>query len=341
GDSAANYRKNERLSRLSYENRFGDALTTLYANRSTFDRDYSTGSTFDGEINEYGVHSRIGYHENDFIVIGGDYKTFEHRNSINREYDNRAVFITNTNILTTGTVVTESLRRDAFDAFIDKTTGKIGFKHPWSEKGYVSANYGTAYNVPTLYQLYVPTYGNTALKPEETRSYDLTVGYSGISLTYFESHIKEMIDFDLTSWVYSNVEGTSKIKGIEAVFKQELGSEALVSLGYTRLNAKNQRGESLGRRAKANLKFGLDYYGIPKAHIGLNGEYVGSRYDNDNDKGAQTGRYTVASLVADYAYTKHLKIYAKVDNITDKYYQSVNNYASSPRAWYAGMEVSF
>ncbi|MEW5831746.1 MAG: TonB-dependent receptor [Campylobacterota bacterium] len=341
GDSAANYRKNERLSRLSYENRFGDALTTLYANRSTFERDYSTGTTYNGRVGEYGAHSRIGYRENDFIVIGGDYKTFEHLNRLNREYDNRAVFITNTNILATGTVVTESLRRDVFDVFSDKTTGKIGFKHPWGEEGYVSANYGTAYNVPTLYQLYDPTYGNTALKPEETRSCDLTVGYSGISLTYFESRIKEMIEYDFTSSAYGNVEGTSRIRGIEAAFRQELGNGALVSLGYTRLDAQNQRGESLRRRAKENLKFGLDYYGIPKAHVGLSGEYVGSRYDSDNDRGAQTGKYTVASLVADYACTKHLKIYAKVDNITDKYYQSVNNYASSPRAWYAGIEVSF
>jgi len=341
GDSAANYRKDEKLSRLSYENRFGDALTTVYANRSTFERDYSTGTAYDGRVDEYGVHSRIGYRKSDFIVFGGDYKTFEHLNRLNRSYDNKAVFVTNTNILATGTVLTESLRRDAFDAFSDKTTGKIGFKHPFMGEGYLGANYGSAYNVPTLYQLYDPTYGNTALKPEETRSYDITVGFGGVSLTYFESRIRDMIEYDFTASRYGNIEGTSTIKGIEAACKQELGSDILVSLGYTRLDAENQRGENLRRRAKESLKFGLDYYGIPKTHVAISGEYVGSRYDSDNDQGAQTGRYTVASLVADHTFSKHLKIYAKVDNITDKYYQSVNNYAASPRAYYAGMEVSF
>ena len=169
-------------------------------------------------------------------------------------------------------------------------------------EGYLGANYGSAYNVPTLYQLYDPTYGNTALKPEETRSYDITVGFGGVSLTYFESRIRDMIEYDFTASRYGNIEGTSTIKGIEAACKQELGSDILVSLGYTRLDAENQRGENLRRRAKESLKFGLDYYGIPKTHVAISGEYVGSRYDSDNDQGAQTGRYTVASLVADHTF---------------------------------------
>lgn len=80
---------------------------------------------------------------------------------------------------------------------------------------------------------------------------------------------------------------------------------------------------------------------MSKLHLGLNGEYVGSRYDSDNQLGAQTGRYTVTNAVANYDLTKNIKIYGKIDNITDKYYQSVTNYASSPRAYYAGLEVTY
>jgi vitamin B12 transporter len=341
GDSTASYDKKEQLSQLSYENRYDNALTTLYANRSTFERDYSTGSTYDGRVDEYGIHSKIAYRDSDFVLIGSDYKSFEHLNRLNKRYTNKAFFITNTNSVGADTLITESLRRDTFDAFNDKTTGKIGIKHSLTDDAYLSANYGTAYNVPTLFQLYDPTYGNGSLKSEDTRSYDLSVGYKGFTLTYFESRIKEMIDYDFTTSAYNNIDGTSKIKGVEASCKKEVADDTLLSLSYTRLSAKNQRGENLRRRAKENLKFGFDYYGFAKWHLGMSGEYVGSRYDSDNDLGVQTGKYTVANAVADYDLSKNVKIYGKIDNITDKYYQSINNYATSPRAYYAGIEVTF
>jgi len=340
-DSDASYTKRERLTQLSYENKSSVAISRVYANRSIFKRDYSSGSEFEGKVNEYGITAEIPYAVDDFILIGGDYKSFEHLSQLNKKFTDKAMFITNNNTFNNQIILTESLRSDQYDAFDDKTTGKIGVRFNINSESYLSANLGTAYNTPTLNQLYAGIYGNSALKPEDTKSYDVTLGYRGVTLTYFASHVKEMIDYDFTLSKYNNIEGTSTLKGFEAGYKNELFADTLVSLGYTRLSAKNQRGEVLRRRPSENLKFGIDYYGFTKLHMGLNGEYVGSRYDSDNQLGAQTGRYTVANAVANYDLTKNIKIYGKIDNITDKYYQSVNNYATSPRAYYAGMEISF
>jgi vitamin B12 transporter len=340
-DSDASYTKRERLTQLSYENKNSVATSRVYANRSIFKRDYSSGSEFEGKVNEYGITTEIPYAAEDFILLGGDYKSFEHLSQLNKKFTDKALFITNSNTFNNKLIFTESLRSDQYDAFDDKTTGKIGLRFNINSESYLSANLGTAYNTPTLNQLYAGVYGNSALKPEDTKSYDVTFGYHGVTLTYFSSRVKEMIDYDFTLSKYDNIEGTSTFKGFEAGYKNELFADTLVSLGYTRLSAKNQRGEVLRRRARENLKFALDYYGFSKLHMGLNGEYVGSRYDSDNQLGAQTGRYTVANAVANYDLTKNIKIYGKIDNITDKYYQSVNNYATSPRAYYAGMEISF
>jgi vitamin B12 transporter len=340
-DSEASYDKREKLSQISFENKNNIALTKFYTNRSTFARDYSTGSEFDGKVNEYGVSAELPYSENDFILIGGDYKSFEHLNQLNKKYTAKGIFLTNHNQFWQNLILTESIRSDNYDAFDDKTTGKIGMKYNFGSDTYLASNYGTAYNVPTLYQLYDGTYGNSTLKSEDTKSYDVTFGYHGVTLTYFSSRVKEMIDYDFTTSKYNNIDGTSTFKGFEAGYKNEVYEGTLVSLSYTRLSAKNKNGEDLRRRANETLKFGIDYYGFSKFHFGLNGEYVGSRYDNDNKQGAQTGRYTVANAVVNYDFSKNIKIYGKIDNITDKYYQSVNNYASSPRAYYAGMEVSF
>lgn len=340
-NSAGSFTKKEKLDQIAYENKTKIATTKLNINRSTFRRDYSTGSTYYGAVDEYGLSSEIRYADDDFILVGGDYKSFEHLNQVNKKFIDKALFVTNSNLFNDRLVLTESVRSDRYDAFDDKTTGKIGIKYNVDSKTFLSSNVGTGYNVPTLSQLYSGTTGNSALKPEDTRSYDLSFGYDGLKITYFFNRVKEMIDYDFATLKYNNIAGISTLKGVEALYKKEVMDNTLFSVNYTRLSAKNQRGEDLRRRAKENLKFGLDYYGFDKLHLGLYGEYVGTRYDSDNNLGEQTGRYTVANFVANYDLSKNVKLYGKIDNITDKYYQSVNNYATSPRAYYGGVTVSF
>jgi vitamin B12 transporter len=311
----------------------------LYAKRAVFEREYTGNSFYNGSVNEYGVSSKIPYLKSDFVLFGADYKRFEHLNSLNKNYTNKGLFVTNSNTFNETTTLSESVRSDTYDAFGDKTTGKIGIKHHLNQEFYVSGNYGTAYNVPTLYNLYGP-YGSASITPENTKSFDISLGYRGLIVTYFDSSVNDMIDFDISSFKYKNILGESRVKGFEAEYKKEVFTDMLLSLGYTRLSAKDKDDIDLPRRAKENLKFGVDYYGIDKLHVGVFGEYVGSRYD-DKAKTKQTGHYTVTNVVVNYAITKNINLYSKIDNIADKYYQSIDGYATSPRGYYVGMEVSF
>jgi len=97
----------------------------------------------------------------------------------------------------------------------------------------------------------------------------------------------------------------------------------------------------LGRRPKDDLKFSIDYYGIENLHIGVDGEYVGKRYDRTDNQGRQTGKYTIINMTADYQLNKNVKLYGKIVNATDKSYQTVDGYASSPRAFTLGLKASF
>lgn len=316
----------------------------VYAKRSSFERNYPQDlytKAFDGVVTENGLSSRIPYSgKNDFVLIGVDTKSFEHLDALNKKYTNNGLFVTNSNTFNEQTTLTESVRMDRYDAFHDKTTGKIGVKYNFDQEFYLSSNYGTAYNVPTIYNLYGP-YGSTAITPESTKSFDASLGYKGLVLTYFHNTVDDMIDFDMSTYKYNNIKGTSILKGFETAYKKEIFNKTLLSLNYTHLSAQDKDGKDLARRAKENLKFGIDYYGIDKVHAGLYGEYVGTRYDGLNQTGVQTGRYTVANAVVNYDMTKKVKIYGKIDNITDKYYQTINGYATSPRAYYAGVTVSF
>lgn len=330
----------------------------IFAKKSTFSRYYPQSAfspKFDGETKEYGLTSKVPYGEDNFIIWGGDYKSFEQKNAINKSYNNRALFFTNSNtfngLLGGRTIFTQSLRRDNYNEFANKTTGKIGIKHIHSaiDGLTTSANYGTGYNVPTLYHLFDAMSGNKNLTPEDTKGYDVTIGYRDFKITYFNNKIGDMIDYKSKydaegNWIggaYDNLSGESKLKGVEVSYEREVTDDALFSLSYTNLNAKDSNDKTLARRAKESAKIAIDYYGIENMYLGINSIYIGERFDMADKKGQQTGRYTITNLTANYDVDKHLTIYGKVDNITDKYYQTVNGYSSSPRAFYAGMKLTY
>jgi vitamin B12 transporter len=247
------------------------------------------------------------------------------------------------NILEGRTIITESLRFDNYDQFDDKTTGKLGVKHFCNtvEGVSLSANVGSSYNVPTLTNLYHPTWGNPDIKPESTLSYDIGAQYKDLKLTYFNSTTQDMIEYDFGTSSYNNIEGDVEIQGIEVEYNSKLNDDFSMTSSYTWLDARNSDDEVLRRRPKNTLNLALDYYGVKNLHVGINGEYIGERYSNDNENGTQTGKYTVVNLVTNYSLNKNLSIYAKIENLFDKYYQVLDGYATAPLSAYAGIKAQF
>jgi vitamin B12 transporter len=117
----------------------------------------------------------------------------------------------------------------------------------------------------------------------------------------------------------------------------------MLNLNYTHLlTAEDRDGVELKRRAKDDFNIALDYYGIDNLHLGVDAQYIGSRTDTDSSfEDVETGEYALVNLTASYDIGKNLKVYAKVENVTDEYYQTVYGYSSSPRAFYAGLRGEF
>ena len=81
--------------------------------------------------------------------------------------------------------------------------------------------------------------------------------------------------------------------------------------------------------------------------MNINGTYIGSRVDASFDPityaqiPVETGNYLVANTKVTYHATKDLDIYLKVNNLFDRYYQSVYGYASAERSYYLGLQAKF
>ena len=328
------------LANLTYENRNDIALTKVYGNYTDIKREYTSSTPkYKGTIKEYGLNTSIDYLNSSNVTIGADYKKFENKANIDKEYNNKGIFISNTNkFFDDKTIFTQALRYDKYSDFDNKTTGKIGIKQYIVDELNISSNYGTGYNIPTTFELYDASSGNINLKPEKTKTYDVGIEYKGFSITYFNTKVDNLIDW---SGKYKNIDGKSKFKGTEIAYKNEVYADIFLNLNYTNLSAKNKDNQEFGRRPKDKLGFGVDYYGLKDFHFNVNGEYIGDRYDRNNKQGAKTGNYTVWNAVVDYDISKNFSTYLKLDNIFNKDYQIVDGYATSQRAAFVGLKASF
>lgn len=331
---------------------------SLQYNYSSFKRNISD---FSGNVEEVALQDRINYMEDSFLRLGASYQDFEHEKNYGADFDegyhNKAVYASNYNKLSLfdkiGTsILTQSLRFDDYSAFDSKVTWKAGFKQFVHEDIYLSANYGTAYNAPSLYQLYAPGFpdffnpsviipvGNENLSPEKTRTAEISLGNDELTLTYFYNKVDNLIEYDPT-FGYQNVSGRSRMKGLEFSYQDHFFEHLGLNLNYTYLDAKNADGEILRSRPKHQIDANVIYYITEGLDISLQGQYIGERYNDDDRKGAQTGKYTLLHTVVNYTINEHLTVYAKVDNLTDKYYQVRDGYATAERSFYAGVSASF
>lgn len=300
---------------------------------------------YNGETQIIEILDNLTYFNKDNLIVGlsqekNDVDYIKGDNTANDDKTkNKAIYITNTN--TFGKlIITESLRRDDYSSFGIKNTGKIGAKYTITNDLELSGNYGTAYNAPNLIQLLNPWgTSNPNLEPEKIKGYDLSIMYKSFTLTYFDNKVENLINWQ--GGGYQNVTGTSRLKGYESKYTKALNNELLLNLNYTHLSAKDSNDKDLARRAKRQLGFGLDYYGFNKLHINLNGYYVGDRYNSSNKSGTNTGNYTVWNSVVNYEINKNFSTYLKVDNLFNKYYQTIDGYATAERSAYIGLKAKF
>ncbi|MGE0051458.1 MAG: TonB-dependent receptor plug domain-containing protein [Arcobacter sp.] len=300
---------------------------------------------FNGKVKLLDLTDNISYFDKDNFLIGLSHEKTEvdyikGDDSSNKDDNtNKAIYITNTNYLG-DFALTESLRRDDYSNFGSKYTGKIGAKYSVNEDLSFSTNYGTAYNAPNIINMLNPWgIANPDLEPEKVKSFDISSTYKDFTLTYFKNKIDNLINWQSSK--YQNIAGTSTIEGYEAKYTKMIIEDLLLNLNYTHLSAKDSNDEDLARRPKNQVGFAVDYYGLDKVHFNVNGYYVGNRYDGANKTGTETGNYTLWNTVVNYEISKNFSTYLKVDNLFDKYYQTVDGYATAQRSAYVGLKASF
>lgn len=312
-----NYTKN--LKKIKYQ------FTQENINLSIYALENEINQFNQAKLTETGVRVGFTYLPNQrlaFSLVNKDYEGSGGFPMRTHKANNKGIALNNTNqFLNNSLIVTQAIRYDEYNKFDNKITGKFGIKNHFTDNIFISANYGTAYNAPTLFHL---NHGTTInLQPEETKSYDITFGFYGLELTYFNSETKNLITYGGT-WpndFYSNLTGISKFTGIEASYIHSFDRiDTDLTANFTQLSAKDSNGQWLARRAEQQAGFSIDNYSINNLNLGLQIQYRGTTYDRANQQGAQIGEYYVANITANYEVNAKLTVFAKIINVMDEDY---------------------
>ena len=336
----------QRSGYLTYKYFIANHIIETTLSKSTFERKELEASNFydvknyEAEVPSIEMKDTWKYYDNATLVFGGTYE----KRDLDIEYvaqpkeelneNSKALYMNNTNKFG-HVILTEALRYDKYSDFDDKTTGKIGVKYLFSNDFNIYTNYGTAYKIPNIWEL---MYSNGDLKPENIQSFNVGLQYAGLTINLFRNEIEDMISWDSATWNNKNIDGISVLKGIEISYEQQLFQTLLAGANYTYVDAKDEDGDRLVNRPRYQTTFYATYMPIKQIAWNINGTHIGSRKDSSTN---ETGNYFVANTKLTYHISKGMDVYVKVNNLFDRYYQTVYGYASAERSYYAGFQARF
>lgn len=253
-------------------------------------------------------------------------------------------------------VIIPAIRYDKNSRYGGKTTPRIGATYLINEHNRLKANWGKGYKAPTVSQLFmdymhmVEILGNPDLKPETSKGYDLSYegewGKTSGKITYFNNRIEDMISYKayIGRWIdrYYNMDGTTKLHGIELTLNQELSPRwsAKVTSNWTSAssNAKTSTdGHAVNGIADnvTTLQFIYDDHKDTGWTGILYEQWLNKYYDTDS---AKYYTYNTMGVTITRKFNKDTRAFFGLDNIFNK---KINDIYLYGRAWTTGVEFKF
>lgn len=242
-------------------------------------------------------------------------------------------------------------RHDDDSEFGGESTGSIAYGYAITPSLRATASAGTAFRVPTLFQRF-SLYGTPDLKAETARNLEAGLrwqaGDSHAGVVVYRNEVKDLINYisgpgncangvGTYAGCYGNV-GEARYSGVTFSGGAKAGP---VNLGGSLdlMRPKNlETGKLLARRAETQATFTADAM-LGAWRLGGEVQHVGKRY-NDAANTQALPAYTLLNLTASTTIARDWTLLARVDNATDKDYESVLGYATAGRTFYLGLSWS-
>ena len=232
-----------------------------------------------------------------------------------------------------------SARRDDNDQFGGHGTGGIAWGMGFGEAWRVTASHATAFKAPSFNELYYPGYSNPLLKPEASRSTELSLRHEraswSVQANAYQTRVDDLIAYDSRLFAPNNVE-QARIRGIELVATAQLAGWELRgqvgTLDARNLSSGPNQGKRLARRPQRSARLDLDRE-VGAWGFGISGIAEAARWD-DVANTLRVGGYGTVDARVSWRFAADWTLQANLVNAFDR------DYATS--AWYRqpGREVA-
>lgn len=228
-----------------------------------------------------------------------------------------------------------NLRHDDNSQFGGSNTGFAGYGFSLTPAWRVNISHGTSFVAPSFNQLYFPASaffkGNPALQPERGRNTDFGISWSeaghAVKLVHFDNKITDII---VTSGNTPVNLSRARIDGWTLAYDGAVGPLTLRA-SLDALDPRNEvSGKRLPRRSTSQFRVGADY----ESGAWTYGGSVLRSGDSFNDAAnlQPLDGYTTADVFADYAVNKEWKLQAKLNNLTNRQYETILGYNQPGRS---------
>ena len=258
-----------------------------------------------------------------------------------------------------GLTLTGGVRYDEDSAFGGHTTGQASaawIVHPGT---ILRASFGQGFKAPSLYQVFSP-YGGANLKPETSNAWDAGVEQHVLGdrlvlqATYFGHDTTNLIEFvgaDAPPYgLYRNVD-RNEAEGVELQADYKPIDHLDLTANYTfdddedRTLGAADFGQQLIRRPKNTANFAATYVWPVRLSTTVAVRYAGRSNDEDTNVfpagNIVLASYTLVDLRASYPLRDNLELYGRIENLTDKSYETAYQYGTLGRAAYGGVRLKF
>ncbi|HET6342867.1 MAG TPA: TonB-dependent receptor, partial [Gemmatimonadota bacterium] len=210
---------------------------------------------------------------------------------------------------------------------------------------------GTGFRAPGLSQLLDPSFGNPELDAERSRGWEVGVeagprdGSLHAGVTWFDTRFEDLIVFD--GEALRNVR-EAETRGLELTAVARPARSVAVRGAYTFMDAEETAGPEAGtrlvRRPRHAADFRIDVVrGRGDASLGLH--WVGEREDLDFSTfpaaRVSLDGYVTARIAASWRWTERIRVFGRVENLTDERYEEIYLFGTVGRAVHGGITAAF
>jgi vitamin B12 transporter len=265
-----------------------------------------------------------------------------------------------------GLTLTAGERFDHYDGFGEHFTGQVAAAWVLPTSTVLRSSFGQGFKAPSLYQAY---FGIPDLHAERSHDWDAGIEQRFwekrivLSATYFDTRFTNLIEFDgcpgsplcasnpvFYYGYYANL-GKARSSGEEYQASVKLSESLTLSANYTHLRtidetpgsptyglpAFNRPGEA------ANLT--ASYTWPAKLSTSVAVRYAGPSLSENFNVYPYTiltlGGYTLVDFRASYPVNERFEVYGRMENLTNKVYETIYQYGTWGRTAFGGIRLKF